>query len=118
MPSYFSHGETVTAAKLNEIVTALNGAEAASNYGVRLFGARPADGPGVVFYIVHRRRWLIYDSAGTIYDITNPTVNTTEVSDVEGDAIGAFDLHSLPWLSYGMLYAAEGFENAMEDDNA
>ena len=111
---YFKHGDTVTAAALNAIVDTINDVEAQSQLSSYVFGGRDAVAAGTIFYGIHQRRWLAYKSTGEIRDTANP-LNIMELPDCN-DAFCMFDLHTVPWLKYGDLYAVEGSEFALETD--
>jgi len=114
---YFSHCDVVTAARLNEIVNAINAAETQTGFSSYIIGGRNAVIPGVQYFGHHRKRWLMYRSVGEIYDVNGtPDLETnTQLSDCDED-ICVFDLHTVPWLKYGDIYVVEGSEFALESD--
>ncbi len=123
MLEYFSHGDLVTSAKLNAIIAIINDVETQTHGFSHVPGGRDADIAGTMFTMKHTKRWLVYRSTGDIYDMTEVMAgvplddieNHTTLGDC-GEITCAFDLHSVDWLSYGMMYIVEGCEWAMEDD--
>jgi len=123
MLNYFSHGDLITAEKLNAIIAIINDVETQTQGFSMVSGGRDADIAGTMFAMKHTKRYLVYRSTGDIYDLSEVLAgvplddieNHTSLGDC-GELTCAHDLHSIEWLSYGMMYIVEGCEFAMEDD--
>jgi hypothetical protein len=100
---------------LNAIVGILNTIETNFSNNSFILGSRDADLAGQVFYFRHAKRWLAFRSTGKIFQADIPG-NYTTLSDC-GGFICSQDLHTIPWLTYGMLYGIEGCEYAFEMDS-
>jgi len=122
---YFKHGDSVTHTDLNTLVTAINNLETEQGLNSYAFGSKDAALAGVIFYGVHRRRWIVYRSTGEIRSldyIINPSDEDnplagyrTELPDCN-EEFCMFDTHTVGWLKYGDMYAVEGSEFALETD--
>lgn len=66
------------------------------------------------YYLVRRKRYLIYRGDGEIVDPAGGGANV-DVSG-SGSAILAYDLDTIEWLTYGKLYNPKDFVFCFEDD--
>jgi hypothetical protein len=117
VPKRWSHGDTVAAADVQKYSDGLNAINAAIpkekiSWGVGYSNMEDAQR----FYIVHRRRWLIYKSTGEIRHPTDPvTYPAVSLSDTGG--VCAVDVdQEVEWLVPGALYEVRGCSVAYEDE--
>jgi hypothetical protein len=68
------------------------------------------------FFLIHKRRWLIYKSTGEIQHPTEPeTYPAVSLSDTGGICAADLD-QEVDWLVPGMLYKVVGCSVCFEDD--
>ena len=129
-PSRFSHGDFPTKANLDTINDALDAiGEILSDGTTPQNGEElPRYNPGVFFnrekwtaggvnrdgsdyWILHKARYLHYVSTGSIVDTAGLE---TAVSLSNDASFNVYDLDSVSWLAYGMMYKVTGVDFCME----
>lgn len=114
-PVRWSHGDYVDSASMQVYSDDLNAmrpmlAVQRISWGVP-FSTMPE---AQTFWLVRKRRWLIYKSTGEIVDHLGVQKS---VSLSDSDEINVFDLDTVKWLFPGMLYKVVGCSVAFEDEN-
>lgn len=102
-------GQLPTAALMNRYSTALNEAHALlGDSAINVVADKASE---AVYYLVHTYRFLQFKSQGQIEDVAGvgASVGLTETT---GQAV--YDLDSISWLSYGMMYRVTGVTSCME----
>lgn len=113
-PPSFAHGDYPTAANLTKFSDGLNAIYTAVNGKSAVFCARTKESgtdANSFYTLVHVFRWLFYTGEGSITNIAQD--ETTPLPDTGGTNI--FDLNTVDWLTYGMVYRATGVTFALED---
>lgn len=64
---------------------------------------------------VHRFRWLHYSDNGTLMDINGSEDSMISLSGENGE-FDLYDLESVPWLQYGMMYRVDDCDMCCELD--
>lgn len=109
----FVQGDYLTAAQLNAIDTALDAAHDALG-DVALNFPTLADVSSAVFTMPHMKRYLWFRSTGAIVDPAG-IGETVSISD-ENNAPTKYDLNSVSWLYYGMIYHVTGVAWCLESE--
>ncbi len=116
MPVPFEPLTKPTAAQMNALAAAIQALEAVGWDIGKQFMAPEWNGPGSRWIFRRRFRWLLYDSAGQLEDLSgqNEPINLPD-----GETPGAVvkDLDTVPWLRPGMLYRVTGCAWAMEQES-
>lgn len=126
-PPQWAHGDIPTAANmqkysdgLNAIYTAINGKKHIRASRLRQWLTRSSDThhlgvTDALSYLlnVHQWRWLLYQGAGTLSNVAGS--ETTSLPDTTNGGTNTFDLDSVDWLNYGMIYRVNGVNFALED---
>ena len=113
-PKQWSHGDQPTAENMQKYSDSLNYLYAAIGSGQLNFAvpySRMEDAQE--FWLVHKRRYLIYKSTGKIYD---PTGANNPISLSNPADINVYDLEQIVWMTPGKLYRVVGCSVCMEDD--
>jgi hypothetical protein len=108
-PKQWSHGDAVTATHMNKYRDSLNAIYAKigdSNYNF----AVPHGMSGI---FVHRFRWLHYSNSGVLMDINGSEDSMVNLSGDENE-FDVYDLESVPWLQYGMMYRVDNCDMCCE----
>lgn len=112
-PKQWSHGDQPDAAELNKYsdgLTYLNSMIGGSQLNPAVFYSQMEDGQ--LFYLVHKRRYLLYVSTGAIED---PAGVNASISLGNTQAINVYDLEQVAWLTPGKLYRVKGCSCCIED---
>lgn len=107
------HGETPTAAEINKYGATLDAAHDALG-DVALNFPTLADVSSAVFVLPHRHRYLWFRSTGAIEDMSG-SGDSVSISD-ENNAPTKYDLNSVSWLYYGLVYRVVGVSWALESE--
>ena len=113
-PPEFAHGDYPTAANLNILSDDLEAIHPIIGDILVETPVRHAYAAGQVFHLVHRFRYLYYDSSGTINDISG--INTDESLSDPSSGTGKYDLQQLEWLAIGTAYTVTGVSWCIEGD--
>ncbi len=102
----FAAGEFPLSSDLNAFSDTLDAihavlGDASRNYAV------PANISEAVFTLVHRFRYLWFNSVGQIVDPTG-VGDPVSISEGEDGSGTKFDLDGVSWLVYGMIYSVTG----------
>jgi hypothetical protein len=117
VPPRFSHGSTVSAAEMQKYSDGLNAIHDALplekiSWGIPYSNMEDTQ----TFFLIHKRRWLIYKSTGEIQHPTEPeTYPAVSLSDTGGICAADLD-QEVDWLVPGMLYKVVGCSVCFEDD--
>lgn len=118
------HGDLVVYTKLNQLkdnIQAIYDAIGADAINPAACGNaehsnHSTETEGSTLRMFHTFRWLVFGSAGTISDPTGIGANVSlSDPDVAGQP-GYYDLDSIDWLEYGMMYDVDGVLYAKEED--
>lgn len=101
-PHFWAHGDTVTVARLNAMITAMDEIYAVRRDYPLSVGVAPAP-LGGVYTVFKRGRYLHFGSNGTLEDPANvePDITLTEDADIER---GTLDLDTIDWLATGSMF--------------
>lgn len=111
IPERWTQGEAVTAAKMNKYSDSLNALYEKIG-DTNLNFAVPRDMSRV---FVHRFRWLHYSNEGTLMDINGTEDSFINLSGEENE-FDLYDLETIPWLQYGMMYRVDDCYMACESE--
>lgn len=115
VPKQWSHGDRVNATdmqKYSDGQEAINTSLASFGYNFATPYSQYPDAQE--YWLVHRKQFLIYVSTGEIRD---PSGNNEPINLSNADeTYNSYDLDSIPWMLYGMLYKVVGCTVCMEDD--
>ena len=109
----WQHGDYVTASELNKYGATLDAAHDALG-DVALNFPTLADVSSAVFTMPHMKRYLWFRSTGAIVDPAG-IGETVSISD-ENNAPTKYDLNSVSWLYYGMIYHVTGVAWCLESE--
>jgi hypothetical protein len=116
-PKQWAHGDTVAAAELQKYSDGLDAikpmiGEVTINWAV----AASLYEDTQEFWLVHKKRWLLYKSTGVVRHPLDP-VTYPDVDLGDSKTINAFDLdEGVDWLVPGALYKVVGCSVCMEDE--
>lgn len=106
-------GQVPTATLMNQYGTALNEAHVLLGDSAVNGAAYDPKTSGTVFYLRHTHRFLLYHSTGQIVDFAK-VGDSVALSSPNGATQGVYDLETVSWLTYGMLYSVTGVSTCME----
>jgi hypothetical protein len=116
-PPQWSHGQTVSAANMQKYSDGLDAIKpmiGETKYNWVILNSNMEDTQG--FWLVHKRRWLIYKSTGVVRHASDSTTYP-DVSLSDTGGICAFDLDAgVDWLIAGQLYQVVGCAVCYEDE--
>lgn len=109
----WKQGDYPTAAEINKYGTTLDAAHDALG-DVAINWPTLANVSSGQFIMPHRCRYLWFQSNGTIEDISGGGGETVSISEDAGGAPTRYDLDSVSWLYYGLIYRVSGVSWCME----
>lgn len=115
VPKQWSHGDRVGAAdmqKYSDGQDAINAGLAVFPYNFATPYSQYSDTQD--FYLIHKKKFLIYISSGVINDPTGVNEDITLSND--NDVFNSYDIDTVPWIFYGGLYRVIGCSVCMEDE--
>lgn len=114
VPHKWTHGDEVTSARLNGLITAMD-----EIYAVRrdypFLIATPYASTGETFTLYKQRRYLHFGSTGTLEDPTGVEDDITLSEDADIGR-GTLDLESVDWLAPGAMFYVNGCSWCWLDD--
>ena len=116
VPPVWSHGDVPTAALMNTYSNGQNAIDALLDISDKNVTSPVFDGDedDAIWIFTHLNRYLIYDDECTVYQWGNAD-NITSLEEPPVGEVGVYDLDTISWLTYGMVYAVEGTAWAIED---
>lgn len=105
---YFKHGDYPLAAELNKLCT--NDTEFNDIIDPNIFGARY----GSRITYSHSFRYLWFKGTGTLVSLSDP-LDTVSISD-DGGVPTQYDLDSIDWMAYGLIYQAINLDYSLESN--
>lgn len=113
VPPRWAHGDTdVTSAEMQKYSNSIC-AIAAIAGSAKLQWAVIAGQSEATFTVIHKARWLFFQSTGEIVDPSG-VGESVSISEVDG-TFTRYDLDTVDWLAYGQLYQVTGVSWCMED---
>jgi hypothetical protein len=116
-PKQWSHGDTVPAAEMQKYSDGLDAIKpmiGETHYNWVILYSNMEDAQE--FWLVHKKRWLIYKSTGVVRHASD-TTTYPDVSLSDTGGICAADLdQEVDWLVPGQLYSVIGCSVCYEDD--
>lgn len=108
VPTEFVHGNIPTGADMNKYKDALDAIHDIAGDVLRAYPAAHvlAGNDHDRHYLIHRYRWLFFQSNGSIVDPADPTNNTVTITEDTEPTL--YDLNQIDWLFLGKLYYVDG----------